>query len=180
MSKLAEPSAAPTYIDFRMEARRRAGASVAAIAGELGCSTGAVAGRLEKMQRYRSGEQLLAEDPLSLEGLKLTGAIRWEVASSLKDRGAERLADLCDWSEAELNLPAIGAKAVADIKKLMTQHGLELHPPRSEAKERPSRTYERYQEFLAGRRAATTEIAEPATVTRQVDNVVYVDFRPPA
>jgi hypothetical protein len=173
MSERRPRSAAPTEIDFYIEARRFAGGSQGVIAGELGLSTGAIVARLKKMARYRSGEQLLAEDSQSVEGFTRTGIISWTAGRVLREYSVERLCQLCDWSQAELlRCPGIGVRTVDVIKGLMAQHQLKLHPDRPTADERSPKWMQRYTAFMASRLEAP---GAPAAC--QVDNVVYVDFR---
>ena|SRR5882724_5068050 len=174
-------SAAPTELDWMVEARHDAGAGPVAIARELAITPAAVNTRLEKMKRYRRGERLLAEDPESLEGLKYVGAIPWAAARAVGAYYAERLSELCDWSAAELlGCPGIGGKAVETIKAVMAARGLELHPDRTEAIHRRSKFRDLYEQQCESR-PVTLASSNPQAlpVTGREDNIVHVDFRRP-
>jgi hypothetical protein len=180
-------SAAPTAIDWVIEAHRNAGDGPTAIAKDLSISPAAVVARLEKMKRYRKGEGMLAEDPESIQGLKHVGAFPWPAARALDEYYVERLSQLCDWSAGELlGFPGVGIKAVEIIKAAMAARGLELHPERTEVINRRSKYSDWWEQHrLPGHARQRMDELWPAPspkvspVIGRERNVVHVDFRRP-
>src|SRR5262249_39731618 len=93
----------------------------------------------------------LAKDTLNIKGLAYTGAfghsIGRGIAWALESRGATRLADVEEWSEAEiLWIKGFGRKKLEAIKAVMAKHGLHLHPDRETPIRRPESWEKKRQE----------------------------------